>query len=98
MSQRPAWLELYMPRVLAGLILAASVLAMGETLLPDLFKQAFPHQTFAILSVAIGTAGAVALLSVIGNVPMKPENPQQCFSSGDSKHMKAFPLGGTNAL
>ena len=98
MSQRPAGLERYMPRVLAGLILAASVLAMGETLLPDLLKRAFPQQTFAVLSVAIGTAGPVALLSVIGNVSMMPENPQLCFSSGDSKHMNAFPLGGTNAL
>jgi hypothetical protein len=98
MSQRPTGFDICLPGITAGLILAAVVLAMGNAVFPDPIQQVFPHQTFAVLSVAIGAASAVGLVSLFLHSRGDEEKPRQHISSNDSKNKNGFPLGGTDAL
>ena len=98
MSQRLTGFDLCLPGIVAGLTLAAMLLAMGETELPDPFRQVFPRQPLAFLSVAIGAASAVGLVSLFFHSRGDEENPQQHIPSNDSKNKNGFPFGGTDAF
>ena len=97
MSQRLTGFDLCLPGIVSGLTLAAMLLAMGETELPDPFRQVFP-QTLAFLSVAIGAASAVGLVSLSFHSRGDEEKSQQHVPSSDSKNKNALPSGGTDAF
>ena len=59
MSQRPTGFDICPPGMIAGLILAAVLLAIGNAVFPGPIRQVFPHRTFVLLSIAIGAASAV---------------------------------------
>src|SRR6267378_7455240 len=98
MSQRLTGFDLCLPGIVAGLTLAAMLLAMGEVEFPDPFQQVFPRQTLVLLSVAIGAASAVGLVSLFFHSRGDEEKPQQHVSSNDSKNKNAHPSGGTDAF
>jgi len=98
MSQRLTGFDICLPGIVAGLTLAAMLLAMGETELPDPFRQVFPRQTLVLLSVAIGAASAVGLVSVFFHSRGDEEKPRQHIPSHDSKNKNALPSGGTDAF
>jgi hypothetical protein len=98
MSQRPTGFDICLPGIVAGLILAAVLLAMGEAVFPDPIRQVFPHQTFVVLSVAIGAASAVGLVSLFLHSRGHEEKPRPHISSNDLKNKNDLPLGGTDAL
>jgi len=97
MSQRPASFDICLPGIVAGLILAAVLLAMGEAEFPDPFRQVFPHQTFVVFSAAIGAASALGLVSLFFDSRGDEGKPRLHISSNDSKNKNGFPLGGTDA-
>ena len=98
MSQRPAGFDNCLPGIVAGLILAAVMLAMGEGEFPDPFRKVFPHQTFVVLSAAIGTASALGLVSLFFDSRGDEGKPRLHISSNDSKNKNALPSGGTDAF
>ncbi len=98
MSQRLTGFDLCLPGIVSGLTLAAMLLAMGETELPDPFRQVFPRQTLAFLSVAIGAASAVGLVSLFFHSRGDEGKSQQHVPSNDSKNKNALPSGGTDAF
>src|SRR5882762_30084 len=98
MSQRLTGFDLCLPGIVAGLTLAAVLLAMGEAEFPDPFRQVFPRQTLVFLSVSIGAASAVGLVSLFFHSRGDKEKPPQYIPSNDSKNKSSFPSGGTDAL
>jgi len=98
MSQRPTGFELCIPGIVAGLILAAVVLATGEAVFPGPFREIFQHQAFVVLPVAIGAASAVGLMSLFFHSRGDEEKPRQYIPSNDSKNKNSFLSGGTDAL
>jgi hypothetical protein len=65
MSQRPTGFDTYFSRMTAGLILAAGLLPIDNAVFPDPIRQVFPHQTLVLLSVTIGAASTLGLISAI---------------------------------
>jgi|ERR1700687_3179583 len=98
MSQRTRGFDICVPGITAGLILAAVVLAMGNAVFPDPVQQVFPHQTFMVLSVAIGAANAVGLVSLFLHSRGDEEKARPHIPSDDSKNKNCFPLGGTDVF
>jgi hypothetical protein len=98
MSQSPSGFDICLPGIVAGLTLAAVLLATGEALFPNPFRQVFPHQTLVLLSVAIGAASAVGLVSLFFHSRGDEEKPRQHIPSNDSKNKNALPSGGTDAF
>jgi hypothetical protein len=98
MSQSASGFDICLPGIVAGLILAAVVLAMGEALFPDPFQQVFPHQTFVVLPIAIGAASAVGLVSLLFHFQGDEEKPRQHIPSNDLKNKNRISSGGTDAL
>src|SRR5258708_5587585 len=98
MSQRVSGFDLCLPGIVAGLTLAAMLLAIGEAEFPDPFRQVFPHETLVLLSVAIGAGSAVGLVSLFFQPRGDEEKPQQHVPSNDSKNKNALPSGGTDAF
>src|SRR5260370_17544510 len=98
MSQRPTGFDICLPGIVAGLTLAAMLLAMGEAEFPDPFRQVFPRQTLVLLSVAIGAASAVGLVSLFFHSRGEEEKPRHHIPSNDSKNNNALPSGATNAF
>ncbi len=99
MSREPTAFELCLPAIVAGLMLAAVVLAMGESVFPhDAFQEMIPHQAFEVLPVAVGLASGVGLMSLFFDSRGVEEKPRQHIPSNDSKKKNSFPLGGTDAL
>jgi hypothetical protein len=98
MSQERAGFDLCLPGIVAGLILAGVLLAMGNAVFPDPIRQVFPHQTFVLLSVASGAASAVGMMSLFLHSRGDEGKPRQHVRSDDSKNKNGFPLGGTDAL
>src|SRR5882757_7366326 len=98
MSQRLTGFDLCLPGIVAGLTLAAMLLAMGKAEFPDPFRLVFPRQTLVLLSVAIGAASAVGLVSLFFNSRGDEEKPRQHISSNDSKNKDALSSGGTDAF
>ncbi len=90
MSQRPSGFDVCLPGIVAGLILAAVVLAMGEAEFPDLFRQVFPHQTLVLLCVAIGAGSAVGLVSLFFHTREGKENPGSISRQTIRKTRMAF--------
>ncbi len=97
MSPEPTGFELCMPGIVAGLMLAAVVLAMGEVLFPDAFQQVFPHQTFVMLPVVIGAASTVGMMRFFFRSRGGKEKPRQRIWSDDSKKKNSLTSGGTDA-
>jgi hypothetical protein len=97
MSQGPTGFELCLPGTLVGLILAAVVLAMGETLFPDVFQQVLSHHTVEVLPIAVGAASGVGLTSVFFHYRGDEEKPPQHVPSNDSTNKNGLPSGGTDA-
>jgi len=97
MSHRLTGFDICLPGIVAGLTLAAVLLAMGEAEFPYPFRQVFPRQTLMLLPVAIGAASAVGLVSLFFNSRGDKEKPRQHISSNDSKNKNALPSGGTDA-
>jgi hypothetical protein len=98
MSERPIGFDLCLPGIVVGLTLATVPLAMGENVFPNPFRQVFPHQTLVALSVAIGAASALGLVSLFFHSRGDEEQPRRHISSNDLKNKNGFPLGGTDAL
>jgi hypothetical protein len=98
MSQRPTGFDICLPGMIAGLILAAVLLAIGNAVFPDPIRQVFPHRTFVLLSVAMGAASAVGFVSAICDFRTDEENRHECCPSRNSRNKNRFPLGGTDAL
>jgi hypothetical protein len=98
MSPEPTAFELCLPGLVAGLTLAAMVLAMDEALFPDLFPQVFSHQAFLVLPVAIGAASSLGVMSLFFHSRGDEEKPREYIPSNDSKNKNSFPSGGTDAL
>src|SRR6266851_7806903 len=98
MSQRLTGFDLCLPGTVSGLTLAAMLLAMGEAEFPDPFRQVFPRQTLVLLSVAIGAASAVGLVSLFSHSRWDEEKHRQNIPSNDSKNNNALPSGGTDAF
>ena len=98
MSQGPSGFDICLPGVLAGLTLAAVLLALGETAFPEPCRRVFPHQTLVLLSVAIGAGSTVGLVSLFFHSRGDEEKHRQHFPSDDSKDQDGFPLGGTDAF
>ena len=99
MSQRPSGFDVCLPGIVAGLILAAVLPAMGEAVLPDIFQQVFPHQRFLLgLSIAIGAASAVGLVSLLSHSRGDEEEPRQHIPSNDLKNKTRISSGGTDVL
>jgi len=98
MSQRLTGFDICLPGIVAGLTLAAVLLAIGEAEFPYPFRQVFPRQTLVLLSVAIGAASAVGLVSLLFPFRRDDEKPRQHIPSNDSKNKNALPSGGTDAF
>jgi hypothetical protein len=98
MSQEPTAFELCLPGIITGLMLATVVLATGETVVPHVFQEMFPHQVFEVLPVAVGLASGLGLMSLFFHSRGDEEKPQQYIPSNDSKKKNSFPSGGTDAL
>jgi hypothetical protein len=98
MNQGPTGFDLCLPGIVAGLILAVVLLAMGNTVFPDPFRQVFPHQTFAVLSVATGVASALGVMSLFLQSRGDEEKNRQHIPSNDSKKKNGFPSGGADAF
>src|SRR5260370_41847710 len=98
MSQRLTGFDLFLPGIVAGLTLAVVLLAVGEAEFPDPFSQVFPRQTLVLLSVAIGAASAVGLLSRCFHSRGGEAEPPQHIPSNDSKNKNAPSSRGTQAF
>ena len=98
MSQRLTGFDICLPGIVAGLTLAAMLLAMGEAEFPDPFRQVFPRQTLVLLSVAIGAASVVWLVSLFFHSRGDEGKPRQHIPSNDSKNKNGFPFGGPDAF
>ena len=98
MSERPIGFDLCLPGIVVGLTLATVPLTMGETVFPNPFRQVFPHQTLVALSVAIGAASALGLVSLFFHSRGDGGKSPQHIPSDDLKNKNGFPLGGTDAL
>src|SRR6266446_1369312 len=98
MSQRLTGFDICLPGIVAGLTLAAVLLAIGEARFPDPFQQVLPHQTFVVLSVAIGVATALGVMSLVFHSRVDEGKSQQHVPSNDSKNKNALPSGGTDAF
>jgi hypothetical protein len=64
MSQKLGVFDLILPGIVAGMILAAVALELGDAVFHDAFSKAFPTQTFIVLAVGIGMASGIGLASV----------------------------------
>ena len=98
MSQRLTGFDICLPGIVAGLTLAALLLAMGEAECPDPFRQVFPRQTRVLLYAAIGAASAVGLVSIFFHSRGDEEKPRQHIPSNDSTNKNALPSGGIDAF
>src|SRR5260370_42336340 len=98
MSHGLTGFDMCLPGIVAGLPLAAVMLAIGEAEFPYPSRQVFPRQTLVLLSVAIGAASAVGLVRLFFHSRGDEEKPRQHISSNDSKNKNALPSGGTDAF
>jgi hypothetical protein len=98
MSQEPTAFEICLPGIVAGLMLAAVVLATGEAVFPHAFQEMFPHQALKVLPVAVGLASGLGLMSLFFHFRGDEEKPRQFIRSNDSKKKNTFLPGGTDAL
>src|SRR6266478_4737241 len=98
MSQRLTGFDICLPGIVVGLTLAAVLLAICEVEFPDPFRQVFPRQTLVLLSVVIGAASAVGLVSLFFHYRGDEEKPRQHIPSNDSKNKNALPSGETDAF
>ena len=98
MSQEPTALELCLPGIVAGLMLATVVLATGEAVFSHAFQEMLPQQVFEVLPVAVGLASGLGLMSLFFHSRGDEEKPQQYIPPNDSKKKNSFPSGGTDAF
>ena len=98
MSQELPPFELCLPGIVAGLMLATVVLATGEAVFPHAFQEMFPHQAFEVLSVAVGLASGLGVMSLFFHSRGEEERPRRYIPSNDSKKKNSFPSGETDAL
>lgn len=64
MKDRPYLPELiFLPGIVAGMLLAAVALSVGDSVLPNSFEQLVPPQTLIVLAIAIATASILGLVS-----------------------------------
>jgi hypothetical protein len=98
MSQEPTAFELCLPGIVDGLTLSTVVLATGETVFSHTFQEVFPQQAFKVLSVAVGIASGLVVMSLFFRSRGDEEKLRQYIPSSDSKKKTSFPSGGTNAL
>jgi len=87
MSERPGIVGLlFLPGIVAGMLLAGVVLVAGDALFPDAFKILFPQKTpFFVLAIAITVTSTIGFVNLIS--PPK-----------DSKHKNNFRSGGIDDL
>src|SRR5260370_36445057 len=98
MSHRLTGFDICLPGIVAGLTLAAGLLAIGEAEFPYPFRQVFPRQSLVLLSVAIGAASAVGLVRLFFHSRWDDEKPRQHISSNYSKNKNALPSARTDAF
>ena len=98
MSQEPTALELCLPGIVAGLMLATVVLATGEAVFPHAFQEMLPQQVFEVLPVAVGLASGLGLMSLFFHSRGDEEKRLQHIPSNNSKNKNSLPSGGTDAL
>ena len=85
MSERLTVFDLFLPGIVAGMILAGVVLATGDAMFPDAFEKLVPRETFLLLAVAIVAAsitGFVSLFLPSGEKEKSRENVSSQFPSG----------------
>ncbi len=98
MSQEPTAFELCLPGIVAGLMLATVVLATGEAIFPHAFQEMLPQQVFEVLSVAVGLASGLGVMSHFSHSRAWGEESRQNISSNDLRKKNSFSSGGTDAL
>ena len=52
-----------LPGMVAGMLLAAVALSLGNSVLPNSFEKFVPRQTLIVLAIAIATASILGLVS-----------------------------------
>jgi len=98
MSQRPSGFDLYLPGVVAGMILAAFAPTIRDTVLHDAFEKVFQRQTFLLLAVAIGTASPIGFVNLLFPPRENEESSQHDIRSSQSKNKHGLSSGGTDVL
>src|ERR1700722_9224380 len=98
MSERPGVFDVSLPGIVAGMILAAAVLEVGDVMFHDALQQIFPHQTFVVLSIGIGAASTIALVSVFLHPRENEESSEHDIRSSQSKNKHGLSSGGTDVL
>ena len=98
MSERPSVLDLFLPGIAGGMILAAVALQLGDVMFHDAFQQILPRQTFVVLSIGIGAASTIGLVSVFLHSRGNEDKPKHHIPSNGSKNKNGVSSGGTHVL
>jgi cyanate permease len=80
--------DLCLPGIVAGMILAGAMLAVGDAMFPDAFRKVFPRETFLLLAVVIIAASIVGFVSLFLPSHEEEKSPKDISSK--------FRPGGTN--
>lgn len=64
MSERRSVFDLFLPGIVAGMILAGVVLQAGDAMFPDGFRAVFPRETLLLLALAIVAASVTGFVSL----------------------------------
>jgi hypothetical protein len=100
MSERPGVFDfVFLPGIVAGMMLAGVVLAVSDVSFPDAFHSLFPKNTpLLALGIAIAVASTIGLLSLAWPSRPHEQNHQDAAPSKDLKEKKNFTPGGTDAF
>src|SRR5882724_9728736 len=98
MNERPSIFGLlFLPGILAGMLLAAVALEMGRAAFPDALAEAFPNQKLLVLLVAIAATCIVGLVSLFFPSRENEANPQQDVPRSGLKNKNGVPSGDNHA-
>ena len=90
---------LFLPGIVAGMMLGGVLLAAGGALFPDVFQSLTPQKTpLFVLATAIIVASATGFLNLALLSRGKEQDQQDPVPSRDSKTKHNDPSGGTNVL
>jgi hypothetical protein len=93
MSGRPR-LFLFLPGIVAGLILAAVALEASRTAFPGDFEKVFPPHTLLLIAAAVAATSIVGLVNLL---LVSRESTSLPNDLRDAKSNNSFPSGGTRA-
>lgn len=86
MRDKVSVFNLFLPGIVAGMILDGVVLGVGDAMFPDTFEKLFPRETFLLLAVALVAASVIGFVSLLLS-SREEEKSQKSVSS-------KFPSGG----